>query len=240
MSTLDEARTTVATGSRVLAAQGILDAFGHLSCRSPERPDHFLISRNLAPAMVSPDDVVELDLDGEQVAGAAPARLFLERFIHGEIYRLRPDVQAIVHSHASPVVPFTLVPGVKLRPICHMCGFLEGTPRPFDVADHAGPASDLLISSRALGRNLAEHLGNARVTLMRAHGYTVVGDSVAQAVYRAIYTMRNCEIELSARVLGEPVFLSPQEAESCERTIGTQCDRAWNLWVHQLHHSEAG
>lgn len=234
MGGLGEARTIVAQGSRILAAQGILDAFGHLSCRSPDHPDRFFISRNLAPAMVTDEDVVELDLDGEQVRGSAPARLFLERFIHGEIYRLRPDVEAIVHSHAPPVVPFTLVPGARVRPICHMCGFLEGTPQPFDVADHAGPATDLLISSRELGLRLAEHLGSANVTLMRAHGYTAVGNSVPQAVYRAIYTMRNCEIELSARVLGEPNFLSAAEAESCERTTGAQADRAWNLWLHQL------
>ncbi len=226
-------RTTVSQGSRILASQGVLDAFGHVSSRNPDNAETFFISRNLAPALVMPDDVVEVDLDGTAVASAPDVRLFLERFIHAEIYRQRPDVHAIVHSHALPVLPFTVVPGVALRPICHMCGFLQGTPVPFDVADHAGPSTDLLIGTAELGERLAEHLGAANVVLMRSHGFTAVGLSVPQAVYRAIYTMRNCEIELSSRVLGEPRFLTAGEAEACERTIGTQTGRAWDLWLKQ-------
>lgn len=228
-----EAKTAVAQGSRILASQGILDAFGHISSRSPERPDRFLISRNLAPALVAPDDVVELDLTGDLVSTSRDVRLFLERFIHAEIYRRRADVQAVVHSHALRVLPFTVVQGSKLRPICHMCGFLDGVPTPFDVAAHAGPSTNLLISSSVLGRLLAEHLGDANVVLMRSHGYTAVGECVQQAVFHAVYTMRNCEIELSARTLGEPTFLSAGEAEACERTIRSQISRAWELWLQQ-------
>lgn len=234
MNLLAEAKLQVAQGSRILAQHGVLDAFGHVSVRSPERPDRFLIPRNLAPALVTPDDVVELDLDGVAIAEHAGKRLFLERFIHGEIYRARPDVGAVVHSHAPEVLPFTVVPGAVVRPICHMCGFLQGTPAPFDVADHEGDATDLLIGTAALGRALAEHLGPNAVALMRAHGFTAVGSGVPQAVYRAIYTARNCAIELSARQLGTPVFLGESGALACEATIGTQTDRPWNLWVSQL------
>jgi HCOMODA/2-hydroxy-3-carboxy-muconic semialdehyde decarboxylase len=233
MSALLEARAAISQGSRILAAQGVLDAFGHLSCRSPDHPDRFLIPRSLAPGLVTPDDVVELDLDGGLIAPNPAVQLFLERFIHGEIYRRRPDVQAVVHSHALPVVPFTVVPGATLRPICHMCGFIEGTPTTFDVAAHAGPSTDLLIRNAELGRHLAEHLGDASVVLMRSHGYTVVGASVPVAVFQAIYTMKNCEIELSARVLGEPVFLSAGEAEASARTLNLATDRAWKLWLRQ-------
>jgi ribulose-5-phosphate 4-epimerase/fuculose-1-phosphate aldolase len=233
MNALSGGRAAVVHGSRILASQGVLDAFGHVSSRSPERPDRFLISRNLAPALVTPDDVVELDLAGDLLTRSSDVRLFLERFIHAEIYRRRADVQAIVHSHALPVLPFTVVKGTKLRPICHMCGFLDGVPTPFDVAAHAGPSTDLLISSPDLGCHLAEHLGKANVVLMRSHGYTAVGESVPQAVYRAVYTMRNCEIELSARILGEPTFLSAGEAKACERTISAQIVRAWDLWLKQ-------
>lgn len=233
MSALAEARVTVAQGSRILAAQGVLDAFGHVSCRHPARPERFLIPRNLAPALVTEGDVVELDLDGNLADPTQDARLFLERFIHGEIYRRRPDVQAVVHSHAPPVMPFAVVPGARLQPICHMCGFLAGTPAPFDVATHDGSATDLLIRNNDLGRHLAHHLGDANVVLMRGHGYTTVGSSVVQAVYHAIYTKKNCEIELAARTLGEPVFLSPGEAEACERTISTQMSRSWDLWLHE-------
>lgn len=234
MSALSDAKLLVSQGSRILAAQGVLDAFGHVSCRSAESADRFLISRNLAPALVDPADVVEVDLDGNIVGAPSDTRLFLERFIHGEIYRARPDVHAVVHSHALPVLPFTVVTDRPVRPICHMCGFLDGTPAPFDLADHAGPASDLLVSSSQLGANLATHLGSASVVLMRSHGYTVVGSTVQQAVYRAVYTMRNCEIDLSARSLGEPIYLSPEEAATCERTIGTQIARPWQLWLDQL------
>jgi ribulose-5-phosphate 4-epimerase/fuculose-1-phosphate aldolase len=228
-----EAMKLIAEGSRILYEQGVLDAFGHLSCRSPVRSDSFFISRNLAPAMVTAEDVVELDLDCTIISGPADTRLFLERFIHAEIYRRRPDVQAIVHSHATAVLPFTLVKTARLRPVCHVCGFLEGVPPPFDVADHAGPSTDLLIRNAALGRQLADHLGNANVVLMRAHGYTAVGCSVQQAVYRAVYTIKNCQIDLSSRMLGEPTFLTAGEAAACETTTGEQVRRAWELWVQQ-------
>ncbi|SEK00228.1 HCOMODA/2-hydroxy-3-carboxy-muconic semialdehyde decarboxylase [Sphingobium sp. AP50] len=234
MSVALVAQTKVSQGSRILASQGVLDAFGHVSMRSEQDPALFHISRNRAPALVAPEDVVTVDLSGNAVSQPADVRLFLERYIHAEIYRRRPDVHAVVHSHALPVLPFTVVPGKSLRPICHMCGFLEGTPAPFDLADHAGSATDLLISNAQLGEQLAEHLGKANIVLMRSHGFTAVGASVEQAVYRAIYTMKNCEIELSARALGEPIFLSSGEAEACERTIGTQTHRAWELWLNQV------
>lgn len=233
MSGQSEEKILVAQASRILAGHAVLDAFGHVSCRSPQAADRFLISRNLAPGLVTPEDIVEVDLDGDVTAPAEDVRLFLERYIHAEIYRDRPDVQAVVHSHAMPVLPFTVVPGVQLRPVCHMCGFLEGTPAAFDIADHAGPSSDLLIRSAELGRQLAGHLGDANVVLMRAHGFTAVGESVAEAVYRAIYTVRNCEIDLAARSLGSPRYLGSGEAEACERTIRPQIRRAWELWLHE-------
>ena len=231
--TPDDARQEIADASRILSARGVLDAFGHVSRRSPERRDRFLISRSLAPAQVTSADVVELTIDGIPPGGAAP-RLFLERFIHGEIYRARPDAQAIVHSHAIAVLPFTLVPTAAVKPVCHMCGFLQGAPSPFDVADHAGPGSDLLIRDVELGAALAAHLGEAAVVLMRGHGFTAVGGTVAQATYRAVYTSVNCEVQAAAMRLGDPTYLSAAEAHACERTLEGQIDRAWNLWRSEL------
>lgn len=225
----DEARREVAVASRILAGEAILDAFGHVSRRHSERADRFLISRSLAPALVTPADVLELDWTGSAVA-APGTHLFLERFIHAEIYRRRPDVGAIVHSHAMDVLPFAAVPAAVVRPICHMCGFLQGTPPPFDVADHAGPGSDLLIRDATLGSALASHLGSASVVLMRGHGYTTVGSSVAVATYRAIYTARNCEMQQAAMALGEPVYLSEAEAEACDAAAMSQIRRPWDLW----------
>ena len=227
--TLDEVRRSVVDASRILAGEGLLDAFGHVSARSPDRADRFLLSRSLAPALVTAEDIVEHDLDGCAVE-RPDARLFLERFIHGEIYRRRPDVQAVVHSHAIAVLPFTVVPAVPVRPIFHMCGHLYATPRPFDVADHAGPASDLLIRDPKLGVALAKHLGPAAVVLMRGHGFTAVGDCVPQATFRAIYTARNCEVQQAAMRLGDPVFLSEGEARACDLAVSGQVGRAWTLW----------
>lgn len=227
-----EAKLEVAIASRVLAGETILDAFGHVSRRHPERRDRFLLSRSLAPALVTPDDVLELDFDGE-VISAPGTPVFLERFIHAEIYRRRPDVEAIVHSHALAVLPFAVVPSVRVRPICHMCGFLRDTPAPFDIADHAGSASNLLIASSALGVALAEHLGAAAVVLMRGHGYTAVAPGVPAATYRAIYTARNCEVQLAAAKLGEAVFLSADEADAADAASMSQVGRPWQLWRSQ-------
>ena len=234
--TFEEVRRAVVDASRILAGEGLLDAFGHVSARSPDRADRFLLSRSLAPALVTEADIVEHDLDG-RAADGSDVRLFLERFIHGEIYRRRADVMAVAHSHSTAVLPFTVVPDVAVRPIFHMCGHLRGTPAPFDVADHADPASDLLIRDKALGAALAEHLGDAAVVLMRGHGFTAVGDGVPAATFRAIYTARNCEVQQAAMRLGDPVFLSEGEAVACERAVSGQIDRAWALWRNDHAHA---
>jgi len=230
-------RAELADASQILAALGVLDAFGHVSARSPLDSGRFLMSRSMAPALVTPTDVVEIDLDGTCPDDPA-ARLFLERFIHAEIYRSRPDVAAIVHSHSPDVLPFTVVPAMRVRPVCHICGFLDGTPAPFDVADHAGPGTDLLIGDPRLGAALANHLGEATVVLMRGHGFTAVGLGVPQATFRATYTARNCQIDLSSRVLGQPIYLTEAEAAACERATNSQIDRAWSLWRRDLRQNE--
>jgi ribulose-5-phosphate 4-epimerase/fuculose-1-phosphate aldolase len=228
----EAARLEVAQASRILFGAGIVDAFGHVSRRSPLRADAFLLSRSLAPGLVQVKDVLLHDLDGKPVCGTNTP-VFLERFIHAEIYRARPDVHAVVHSHDPSVLPFTVVSGTSLKPICHVCGFLADTPRPFDVADSAGDATNLLIENSALGGQLAAHLGMAAVALMRGHGFTAVGATISQSVFRAIYTARNCQIQCAALQLGTPRYLSDGEAEACERTTSGQAERAWKLWVHQ-------
>lgn len=222
-------RKDIALASRILAGEGILDAYGHVSCRHPEREDRFLIARTLAPALVRPEDLVELDLDGNETSGTGHP-LFLERFIHAALYRLRPDVKSVVHSHARAVLPFAAVPDAKVEPICHMCGFLADIPPPFDIADHAGDSSDMLIRNLELGDALARHMGQSSVSLMRGHGFTAVGDSIQQVTYRAIYTAVNCEVDFSARFLGTPRYLSKGEAMTADRVAMTQIHRPWELW----------
>ena len=226
-----DVRREVVEASRILAGEGLLDAYGHVSARSPDQSDRFFMSRALAPALVEEADVLEHDLDGE-VASDPGIHLFLERFIHAEIYRSRADVQAVVHSHSPAVLPFAVSPSVPARPIIHMCGHMRSMPQPFDVADHAGPATDLLIRDPALGAALADHLGDATVVLMRGHGFTAIGKSVSLATYHAIYTAKNCEVQRAALALGEPVYLSAGEAVTCDRSTEGEASRAWDLWRH--------
>lgn len=228
----------VVDASRILSMLGLVDAFGHVSRRHPEHSDRFLMSRTMAPGLVTPGDVVEHDLAGHPV-GSPDTKVFLERFIHSEIYRKRADVHAVVHSHAPGVLPFTVV-DVPLQPVMHTCGFLHPPATTFDIADQAGDASDLLVRDPALGRSLAAKLGDASVILMRGHGFTAVGATVAEAVYRAHYTDLNCRVLAAALAIGTPKPLSAAEAEACERTTGAQSQRAWDLWAAMIERARPG
>jgi HCOMODA/2-hydroxy-3-carboxy-muconic semialdehyde decarboxylase len=223
--------------NHILFDQGVVDGFGHVSVRHPERPDRFLLSRSMAPALVTEKDVVEYDLDGNPVVPNSPTG-YLERFIHGEVYRKRQDVMSVVHSHSPSVVPFSVVTGTKLRPICHMCGFLNesGTPI-FEIRDFAGPGSDLLITSGKLGAALAQTLGEGPAVLMRGHGSTVVGSSLRQAVFRAVYTEIGARLQMEAMRLGPVTYLSEEETVGTTKTISTQYDRSWFLWLKAARNS---
>ena len=218
--------------NHILFNHGVVDAFGHVSVRHDTATDRFLLARNLAPVLVTPDDILEFDLDGNPLA-ARGRPVYLERFIHGEIYRARPDVMAVVHSHAAAVVPFGIVRSEALKPIWHMSGFLgEGVPV-FEIRKTAGPGSDLLIRSGGLGAALAASLGPSSVVLMRGHGATIVGSSLKQAVFQAVYTQINAELQLQAKLLGAATFLTAQEAAATTISVGGQIDRAWDMWAQQ-------
>ncbi|SMF75560.1 HCOMODA/2-hydroxy-3-carboxy-muconic semialdehyde decarboxylase [Tistlia consotensis] len=232
--------------NRILARHGVVDAFGHVSVRHDKAPDRFLLSRNMAPGLVTGADIVEFDLDGTPV-DAAGRRVYLERFLHGEIYRSRPDVQAVVHSHAPDLLPFGIVEGLALRPVWHMAGFLGDFARDgaggggggeaglpvFEIRETAGPASDLLIRDNALGRALAESLGGAPVALMRGHGATLVGESLAIAVFRSVYTKMNADVLLRALPFGPVTYLTAGEAAATTATNSGQVQRAWELWKRE-------
>ena len=216
--------------NRILFHQGIVDAFGHVSARHGQRSDRFLMARNLAPGLVTAADILEYEVDSGEAVAPEPPRLYLERYIHSEIYKARPDVMAVVHNHSPAVLPFGIVRGARFRPACHMCGFLGAGAPLFEIRDSAGDASDLLIRNRELGAALARTLGDARVVLMRGHGCTVVAPSTRLAVYRAIYTEANARLLLQALPLGPVEYLTPAEAEATRATNEAQIDRPWNLW----------
>ena len=214
--------------NRILAQQQVVDGFGHVSVRDAQAPDRFLLSRSLAPAQVTRADIMRFDFDGNAVDGDTRAP-YLERFIHSEIYRARADVHAIVHSHSPSVIPFGAT-RQPLRPLYHMCGFIGTASAIFEIRETGGN-TDMLVRDALLGAALARSLGDRTVVLMRGHGSTVVGNSVEQVIYRAIYTEMNARLQMQAHGLGDPVFLNDEETQLAARTNDAVLRRAWDLWV---------
>jgi ribulose-5-phosphate 4-epimerase/fuculose-1-phosphate aldolase len=217
------------TGNHILFHEKVVDAFGHISVRHDKDPTRFLMSRHRAPGLVAVSDIVTHDFDGNPLDAAPDVRLYGERFIHGEIYRARPDVVAVVHCHAPQLIPYGATRST-LKPIYHMSGFLgQGVPI-FEIREAAG-MTDMLIRNAALGRALAGTLGDKPMVLMRGHGATMVGRSIPQVVYRAIYAALNAALQADAVRLGEPIFLEREEARRAEETNDKALDRAWALWA---------
>ena len=214
--------------NHILFDQGIVDAFGHVSVRHPKRPDRFLLARNRAPGIVTTEDIIEFELDGTAVSDNR--RPYLERFIHGEIFRARPDVMAVVHSHSPSIVPFSVVPTAPFRAVCHMCGFLGTGVSRFEIRECGSDATDLLIRSQELGAALARSLGSSNAVLMRGHGSTVVAPDLQRAVYRAVYAEVNAKLLLDAMRLGPVTYLTDAEAESCMISTEGQVHRPWEMW----------
>jgi ribulose-5-phosphate 4-epimerase/fuculose-1-phosphate aldolase len=223
--------------NRILYDQGIVDGLGHVSVRHPHQEGVFLLSCNRAPGLVKRQDIVCYDLDGNAVSNTTE-RPYLERFIHSEIYRARPDVVAVVHSHSPSVIPFAITHN-PLKPVFHMSGFLGSGSAHFEIREAAGN-SDMLIRSAYLGEALAKSLGKHNCVLMRGHGSTVVGMSLEQVVYRAIYAEVNAKLQLAANGLGDITFLNEEEAKLASDMNDGQIPRSWNLWVTRLGQVDIG
>ena len=221
--------------NRALARLDVLDAFGHVSVRDPRDPHRYMISRSIAPELVTAADILVLDLDSQTVDPKDDGMLlYRERFIHGEIYKARPDVNAVVHCHSPTVVPFT-VTRAKLRPLLHNAGFLGlGMPL-FEIRKCIGDGTDLMILTPDLGKDLAKKLGkDAAVVLMRGHGDSVVGPSLPNAVFRAYYTEINARQQLAAITIGGPInFMTRAEAITSNDAMLRASVRPWALWRKQ-------
>ena len=218
--------------NRILAMQGVLDAYGHVSVRTGGKDGHFLISRSLAPELVTAKDIQELGPDSEPIGD--DRRPYLERFIHGEIYRTRPDVVAVVHSHSESILPFGAT-RTKLRPVSHMASFLWSGAPVFDIR-RVRDETDMLIRDAALGRALAKSLGQCTCVLMRGHGMTVVGGSLPEVVFRAVYTEMNAKVQIRAAALEGPIeFLSDAEGRLATLANQSTFERPWTIWkAHAL------
>jgi len=219
------------SANHILYDHGIVDGFGHVSVRHPERSDRFWLSASVAPGLVSPNDILTYDLHGQPI-DAGDRKSYLERFIHSEIYGRRPDAMAVVHSHAATVLPFT-VSTVRLRPICHMAGFLREVPR-HDLRTATGRMTDLLVRDGTMGCGLAVQLGDNAVVLMRGHGFAAVGESLQEAVFRSIYTEHSARLQQNTIALGgDIVYLDDEEAVLAERANAGQYERPWRLWKRE-------
>lgn len=221
--------------NRILAAQQVVDGFGHVSVRHDKDRNRFLLARSMAPALVTTADILEFDFDGNPIlatnGGAAPA-VYLERFIHAEIYRRRPDVNAIVHSHSPAVIPFT-VTSVPLQPLYHMSAYLGAGVPVFDIRAVAGD-TDMLIRNSGLGAQLAACLADKPAALMRGHGSVTVAATLPLAVFRAVYLETNARMQAEAMRLGSVTYLSAKEAVLAAAVSDVQAPRAWDLWKRQV------
>jgi HCOMODA/2-hydroxy-3-carboxy-muconic semialdehyde decarboxylase len=212
----------------------VVDGFGHVSMRHPEAPDRYLMARAVAPALVIPDDILEYDLESNPI-NANGRGSFLERFIHGEIYKARPDVRSVVHSHSPSVIPFGLV-RVPMRAMFHSAAFLAAGVPVFDIREKFG-ATDMLVSNPEKGFELAAVLGDKHVVLMRAHGSVACGPTLQTAVFRAVYTEVNARVQHWTTALdgsGPIASLDPEEGRLADVINQTAGMRAWDLWRKQV------
>ena len=228
MAGVSERVEDLVVANRILFDQGVLDGFGHFSVRDEREPGRFLLARSMAAGLVATEDVMAFDFDGVPIDPRGRA-VFLERFIHAEIYRARSDVQAVVHSHSPNLVPFGVTPA-PLRPIYHMTGFLAAGVPVFEIRAVAGEASNMLITDGRLGAALAQTLGDKAVALMRGHGSIAVGQSLRQAVYRAVYMEMNARLQSEAMRLGPVNYLTPGEAAGAAEVNDRMLERPWALW----------
>lgn len=222
----------LAAASRILADQGVFDAAGHVSMRHPGHPGRFLMSRSLAPQLITADDIMEFDLDCNAIDPRG-RNGFIERYLHGEIFKARPDVMAIAHSHSPSTIAFGLS-NVPMRAMYHNAAFLAAGVPVFDIRDKFG-TTDIVISSAEKGAALAAVLADKPVALLRAHGMVAVGPSLPVAVFRAIFTVTSANIQHQVLALGGPVAALDAEEGGLADVVNVQTvGRSWDLWKKRV------
>ena len=232
MSSLEALIEDLVAANRILAAERVVDAFGHVSARHPDNAGRFMMSRLKSPQIVAKSDIMEFALDGEPV-DARGRKTHLERYIHAALYEARPDIQCVIHSHSGSVIPFAITEE-KLKPVVHSCATIGREVPVWDAQQKFGD-TDLLVSDMPMGRDLAQAVGQGTCILMRGHGCTVAGKSIREAVYTAVYLEVNAELQWKASRLGKPIFLTPGEIEKVIARLrlgkpGEGYDRAWEYW----------
>ncbi len=231
MDAIAQAKWDVMSANHILAREGVLDGYGHVSLRHPENPERFFLSRSRSPELVGVDDILEHTLAGDVVGNDTRAP-YLERFIHGAIFAARPDVIAVVHSHQEDVVPYS-ISSVPLRPVWHQaCSIGEHVPV-WDIHDRFGD-TNLLVTNNDQGHDLAATLGRNKVALMRGHGFAAAGASLFEAVSMSIYLPKNARILTTATLLGGTVTVAtPGEVALAGEVHPEQpaFKRGWEYWL---------
>jgi HCOMODA/2-hydroxy-3-carboxy-muconic semialdehyde decarboxylase len=233
MSSLDVALDDLVVANRILADQNVLDAFGHVSIRHPDRPDRYFLARSRGPNLVERADLIEFDLASDPIDQNG-RRMYAERQIHGRIYAARPDVNAVCHNHAPATIPFGAT-GTQLRPIFHMASVIGGSIPIWDIHEDFGD-TNLLVTTQPQGDSLARSLADHHVVLMRGHGSAVVAKTLRGVVFAAVYLQKNAELVLAAKQLGEPRYLTSGEIEEAGATLSEALsqDRAWESWSSRV------
>lgn len=233
MNEKDRLINDLVIANRILANENVCDAYGHVSIRNPSNPKTFFMARSLAPELVTPDDIVELDLEGNPVHDES-RHLYLERYIHGGILEARPDVMSVVHAHAEDILPFGIADGTPLRPVIHSGSFIGANIPVWDIADRFGD-TNLLVANVEQGRDLANTLGNNNVALMRGHGFASAARSLIEVVRMSVYLPRNARaLSAALRLGGNIKSLSQGEIDARNqgyRPYSPETWRAWEYWA---------
>ncbi len=229
---IEAALLELVTANRILAREGVLDAFGHVSVRHPTNPKHYFMARSRGPELVTLDDLMEFTLDNQPLDQRGRA-MYAERPIHGCIYQLRPEMNAVCHNHAHSLIPFG-VTGTQLRPVFHMASVIGNSVPIWDIRKEFGD-TNLLVTDQAQGTSLARSLEQGRVALMRGHGSVVAGRSLRETVFTAVYLQVNADLLLKSHSLGEVTFLSPGEVDYASKLLfqSLSQDRAWEYWCRR-------
>ena len=229
MTDLERALADVVIANRILAHEGIVDAYGHVSVRHPRDPKRYLLARSLSPEMVQQADIMEFHLDGTP-AGGDSRQPYLERFIHGAVYEARPEVLAVVHAHAEDVLPFGIT-STPLRPVIHSGSFMGAEVPVWDIRDRFGD-TNLLVTNMPQGRDLAARLAGNNVALMRGHGFVAAARSLIEVVRMSVYVPRNARVQMAAMRLGEVKPLSRGEIDARNAGYKPHSPETWRAWEY--------
>jgi HCOMODA/2-hydroxy-3-carboxy-muconic semialdehyde decarboxylase len=240
MSNLDTLIKDLVIANRILAREDVVDAYGHVSVRHPDKPNHFFLSRSLAPELIEKEDIVELGMDGQPVDKNEKRSLYLERFIHAGILEKYPDVNAVVHAHAEDILPFGIASGTPLKPVIHSGSFIGMNVPVWDIADKFGD-TNLLVTNMDQGRDLARCMDGNAVALMRGHGFASAAKSLIEVVRVSVYLPRNARALMRARQLGGEIkYLAQGEIDARNRGYSPYSNETWRAWEYWANKAGCG